>query len=135
MSFLFRRKGPESNAKEQGTARKDLLVCSFCGKNAHQVRKLIAGPKVFICNECIDLCNDIIAEEVDDEGPLREPSENSDQDLDDLAWRVAKWKILPAYIAQVRWLIDELRKSRELALRLTAGAGVSGERPKLRAKE
>ena len=40
------------------------LFCSFCGKSQHEVRKLIAGPSVFICNECIDLCNDIIKEEV-----------------------------------------------------------------------
>ncbi len=44
------------------------LVCSFCGKNQDQVRKLIAGPTVFICDECIDLCNDMIEEEVEDLG-------------------------------------------------------------------
>lgn len=41
-----------------------LLYCSFCGKSQHEVRKLIAGPSVFICDECVDLCNDIITEEV-----------------------------------------------------------------------
>ena len=41
-----------------------LLYCSFCGKNQNEVRKLIAGPSVYICNECIDLCNDIIKEEI-----------------------------------------------------------------------
>jgi len=41
-----------------------LLYCSFCGKNQHEVRKLIAGPSVFVCDECIALCNDIIREEV-----------------------------------------------------------------------
>lgn len=41
-----------------------LLYCSFCGKNQHEVRKLIAGPSVFVCDECIALCNDIISEEV-----------------------------------------------------------------------
>ena len=40
-----------------------LLYCSFCGKNQHEVKKLIAGPSVFICDECVDLCNDIIREE------------------------------------------------------------------------
>ncbi|MBS1220069.1 MAG: ATP-dependent Clp protease, ATP-binding subunit ClpX, partial [Proteobacteria bacterium] len=40
-----------------------LLYCSFCGKSQHEVRKLIAGPSVFICDECIELCNDIIREE------------------------------------------------------------------------
>jgi ATP-dependent Clp protease ATP-binding subunit ClpX len=39
------------------------LFCSFCGKNQHEVKKLIAGPSVFVCDECIDLCNDIIKEE------------------------------------------------------------------------
>ncbi|MFT4872801.1 ATP-dependent Clp protease ATP-binding subunit ClpX [Congregibacter sp.] len=41
-----------------------LLYCSFCGKSQHEVRKLIAGPSVFVCDECVDLCNDIIREEV-----------------------------------------------------------------------
>ncbi len=40
-----------------------LLYCSFCGKSQHEVKKLIAGPSVFICDECVDLCNDIILEE------------------------------------------------------------------------
>ncbi len=44
-----------------------LLYCSFCGKSQHEVRKLIAGPSVFICDECVDLCNDIIREEVQEE--------------------------------------------------------------------
>src|ERR1700756_813564 len=41
-----------------------VLYCSFCGKSEHEVRKLIAGPSVYICDECVDLCNDIIREEV-----------------------------------------------------------------------
>ncbi|MGB0361305.1 MAG: ClpX C4-type zinc finger protein, partial [Endozoicomonas sp.] len=45
-----------------------LLYCSFCGKSQHEVRKLIAGPSVFICDECVDLCNDIIREEIQDGG-------------------------------------------------------------------
>jgi len=45
-----------------------LLFCSFCGKSQHEVTKLIAGPSVFICNECVDLCNDIIREEMPEEG-------------------------------------------------------------------
>ena len=48
----------------KGDDRGKLLYCSFCGKSQHEVRKLIAGPSVFICDECIDLCNDIIREEV-----------------------------------------------------------------------
>ena len=39
-----------------------LLYCSFCGKSQHEVRKLIAGPSVFVCDECVEMCNDIIRE-------------------------------------------------------------------------
>ena len=46
-----------------------LLYCSFCGKSQHEVRKLIAGPSVYICDECVDLCNDIIREEIKDIAP------------------------------------------------------------------
>ncbi len=53
----------------------DLVKCSFCGKSQKQVKKLIAGPGVYICDECIDLCNDIIAEE------LAETTELSFDDL------------------------------------------------------
>ncbi len=45
-----------------------LLYCSFCGKSQHEVRKLIAGPSVFVCDECVELCNDIIREEVQEQG-------------------------------------------------------------------
>jgi len=48
-----------------------LLYCSFCGKSQHEVRKLIAGPSVFICDECVDLCNDIIREEVQGDGTIK----------------------------------------------------------------
>ncbi|MEX1197266.1 MAG: ATP-dependent Clp protease ATP-binding subunit ClpX [Pseudohongiellaceae bacterium] len=55
-----------------------LLYCSFCGKSQHEVRKLIAGPSVFVCDECVDLCNDIIREEIQEkegvEGDKRLPS-------------------------------------------------------------
>ena len=44
-----------------------LLYCSFCGKSQHEVRKLIAGPSVYVCDECVELCNDIIKDELDDE--------------------------------------------------------------------
>ncbi|WP_040556724.1 ATP-dependent Clp protease ATP-binding subunit ClpX [Reinekea blandensis] len=49
-----------------------LLYCSFCGKSQHEVRKLIAGPSVFICDECVDLCNDIIREELQESAPKSE---------------------------------------------------------------
>ncbi|WP_086481204.1 ATP-dependent Clp protease ATP-binding subunit ClpX [Oceanospirillum sanctuarii] len=49
-----------------------LLYCSFCGKNQNEVRKLIAGPSVYICDECVDLCNDIIREEIAEDKPETE---------------------------------------------------------------
>jgi ATP-dependent Clp protease ATP-binding subunit ClpX len=52
--------------KRSGEDKGKLLYCSFCGKSQHEVRKLIAGPSVFICDECVDLCNDIIREEVEE---------------------------------------------------------------------
>ena len=51
-------------ADKKGSSSEKTLYCSFCGKSQHEVKKLIAGPSVFICDECIDLCNDIIREEV-----------------------------------------------------------------------
>src|SRR2546425_353966 len=59
---------------KHGDDRTGNLVCSFCGKSQDEVRKLIAGPTVYICDECIDLCNDIIAEEVDQEETLSSTS-------------------------------------------------------------
>jgi ATP-dependent Clp protease ATP-binding subunit ClpX len=58
-----------NDKKGSGDDGGKLLYCSFCGKSQHEVRKLIAGPSVFICDECVDLCNDIIREEVQDAGP------------------------------------------------------------------
>ncbi len=66
--------------KDDGKENK-ILICSFCGKNQHEVRKLIAGPSVFVCDECVELCNDIIKEELDDtasaeaDGELPKPKE------------------------------------------------------------
>ncbi len=53
------KKGDHDNGK--------LLYCSFCGKSQHEVRKLIAGPSVFVCDECVELCNDIIREEIQEQ--------------------------------------------------------------------
>ncbi len=52
-----------SNSSSGSSDSKNTLYCSFCGKSQHEVRKLIAGPNVFICNECVELCMDIIREE------------------------------------------------------------------------
>ena len=56
-------------AENDGDNKGDkLLYCSFCGKSQHEVRKLIAGPSVFVCDECVELCNEIIREEAEDVG-------------------------------------------------------------------
>src|SRR6478752_2909809 len=69
-------------AEKKGSSSEKTLYCSFCGKSQHEVKKLIAGPSVFICDECIDLCNEIIRDELptgDDQretrGDLPTPSE------------------------------------------------------------
>ena len=55
-------------ADKKGASGEKVLYCSFCGKSQHEVKKLIAGPSVFICDECIELCNDIIRDEAPAEG-------------------------------------------------------------------
>ena len=55
-------------ADKKGASGEKVLYCSFCGKSQHEVKKLIAGPSVFICDECIELCNDIIRDEVPADG-------------------------------------------------------------------
>ena len=52
------------------TARIDKLICSFCGKSRSDVKKLVAGQGVYICDECISLCNDILQDEDDDENGI-----------------------------------------------------------------
>jgi ATP-dependent Clp protease ATP-binding subunit ClpX len=64
-----------SDNRNNGSGKDDTskpLFCSFCGKSQHEVRKLIAGPKVFICDECVDLCTDIIKEEIQDAAQTEE---------------------------------------------------------------
>ena len=61
-----------SDHRTDGDKNGKLLYCSFCGKSQHEVRKLIAGPQVYICDECVDLCNDIIREEIKDISPKRD---------------------------------------------------------------
>src|ERR1019366_8801127 len=51
-------------AEKKGSSSEKTLYCSFCGKSQHEVKKLIAGPSVFVCDECIDLCNEIIRDEL-----------------------------------------------------------------------
>ncbi|PWW43545.1 ATP-dependent Clp protease ATP-binding subunit ClpX [Melaminivora alkalimesophila] len=56
-------------AEKKGSSSEKTLYCSFCGKSQHEVKKLIAGPSVFICDECIDLCNEIIRDELPADAP------------------------------------------------------------------
>ncbi|MDP3890056.1 ClpX C4-type zinc finger protein, partial [Nocardioides sp.] len=67
----------------------DLLKCSFCGKSQKQVKKLIAGPGVYICDECIDLCNEIIEEEL---------SEGTEVGLDELPKPKEIFEFLNSYV-------------------------------------
>jgi ATP-dependent Clp protease ATP-binding subunit ClpX len=60
-----------SNKTKDSNKDSKILYCSFCGKGQNEVRKLIAGPSVFICEECVDLCNNIIDEELNDEAPTK----------------------------------------------------------------
>ncbi|MEY2842185.1 MAG: hypothetical protein RI920_222, partial [Pseudomonadota bacterium] len=64
-------------AEKKGSTGEKTLYCSFCGKSQHEVKKLIAGPSVFICDECIELCNDIIR----DEAPAVEAGKPARSDL------------------------------------------------------
>jgi ATP-dependent Clp protease ATP-binding subunit ClpX len=61
-------------ADKKGASGEKVLYCSFCGKSQHEVKKLIAGPSVFICDECIELCNDIIRDESPTEGAASKTS-------------------------------------------------------------
>ena len=78
-------------ADKKGSSSEKTLYCSFCGKSQHEVKKLIAGPSVFICDECIDLCNEIIEEEL---------SQNTEVRFDDLP--------KPREITRMRELLDEI---------------------------
>src|SRR5262249_8100547 len=66
-----RRRGQRSAVMARIGDGGDLLKCSFCGKSQKQVKKLIAGPGVYICDECIDLCNEIIEEELAEAGDVK----------------------------------------------------------------
>ena len=63
-------------ADKKGASGEKVLYCSFCGKSQHEVKKLIAGPSVFICDECIELCNDIIRDEVPADGANAKPNKS-----------------------------------------------------------
>ncbi|MGH3374472.1 MAG: ClpX C4-type zinc finger protein, partial [Actinoallomurus sp.] len=96
----------------------DLLKCSFCGKSQKQVKKLIAGPGVYICDECIDLCNEIIEEEL---------SESSDLKWDNLPKPREIYEFLDSYVIGQ----DKAKKALSVAVynhykRIQSGSGGSG---------
>src|SRR3569832_536679 len=62
----------------------DQLLCSFCGKSQKQVKKLIAGPGVYICDECIALCNEIIEEELSETSELRFDEQPKPREINDI---------------------------------------------------
>ena len=95
----------------------DLLKCSFCGKSQKQVKKLIAGPVVYICDECIDLCNEIIEEEL---------AESTDLGFEELPKPREIFDFLGTYIIGQ----DEAKKALAVAVynhykRIQAGEGVA----------
>ena len=97
----------------------DLLKCSFCGKSQKQVKKLIAGPGVYICDECIDLCNEIIAEEL---------SETSELKFDELPKPKEIYDFLNDYVIGQ----DDAKKVLSVAVynhykRIQVGAAASGD--------
>ena len=112
----------------------ELLKCSFCGKSQKQVKKLIAGPGVYICDECIDLCNEIIEEELAESselnfGELPKPKEilrmrdllnqmlshHTGQAIDKVAKDTDRDFIMSADEAKDYGIIDEVISARELA--------------------
>ena len=96
----------------------DLLKCSFCGKSQKQVKKLIAGPGVYICDECIDLCNEIIEEEL---------SDSADMPFDELPKPREIYEFLDSYVIGQ----EVAKKALSVAVynhykRVQAGANVRG---------
>ena len=105
----------------------DLLKCSFCGKSQKQVKKLIAGPGVYICDECIDLCNEIIEEEL---------AETSEFTFDELPKPSEISEFLNSYVVGQ----DHAKRSLAVAVynhykRVNAGAATSGEGSSRRSTE
>ncbi|MEY4753458.1 MAG: ATP-dependent Clp protease ATP-binding subunit ClpX, partial [Pseudomonadota bacterium] len=80
--------------EKKGSSGEKTLYCSFCGKSQHEVKKLIAGPSVFICDECIELCNDIIR----DEAPAADGVSGAKPSRDDLPVPSEIKSILDQYV-------------------------------------
>ena len=90
------------------------LNCSFCGKSQHQVAKLVAGPGVYICNECIDLCNQIIT---DEQSPL------ADRDVDNLLAMAGS--VFASQGRQLTELVKILRQREVTWTRIGAALGMT----------
>src|SRR2546427_193528 len=99
----------------------DLLKCSFCGKSQKQVKKLIAGPGVYICDECIDLCNEIIEEEL---------SETPELKLDELPKPIEIYAFLNDYVIgqeQAKKVLSVAVYNHYKRIKVGAAAGDEGE--------
>ncbi len=104
-----------------GAARLEILCCSFCAKNKDAVAKLVAGPGVYICNECVDLCNLIIAEK-----PTGEFGAWNEQPDDELLAGLAKVQAVVSQAdAAVHDYVDVLRGRGISWTRIGAALGVS----------
>ena len=81
---------------------KTKLNCSFCGKEQAKVKKLIAGPNIYICNECVDLCNDILLEE--------------EKTVEDQSFRISKPKEIYSHLDEVIVGQDDAKKKLSVAV-------------------
>ena len=95
-------------ADKKGATGEKVLYCSFCGKSQHEVKKLIAGPSVFICDECIELCNDIIRDEAPAEAAPRAAAKSESAD--------------PA--VEIKGILDQYVIGQEVAKRTLVGRGL-----------
>ena len=116
----------QAEAGKKGGKDKNTLYCSFCGKSQHEVRKLIAGPTVFICDECVELCMDIVREE--NRSSLVSDGQNGDNSWDDWRHETPSHELLREYFfTMARGLKANLssRRRRSSAYRVLL-AGVKG---------
>ena len=126
--FLRRHRTAARHAAKESPAneREPPVICSFCGKSQDQVRKIIAGPKVYICDECIELASDIIAEEGDEESPLSQgpppwdPSEEELRELERIGKEIGEGKpwVVPVIegklaFSEARPLVGEIVRPRQ----------------------
>ena len=88
------------------TNNKNILYCSFCGKSQHEVKKLIAGPTVFICDECVELCMDIIKEENKSSLVKHQDGVPSPREICKILARVCANKVLPQPVGPTKRIFD-----------------------------